>query len=169
MLESLMAKVPALPNTAAIADVVRRPSGLFALGAVVVLVLYGISVGRTKALISLLSIYVAYVLTILFPFPSKVPAVGIFLALYIVVFLILSHSLRRGRLTLGDTSLWQVAVISIVQIGLLASIGASLVSADMGRQYLGPLYTWLGGTKTLWIWAAASLLIMPFMRARRRD
>ncbi len=156
-------------NVATIIDVVRAPSGLFALFAVIALILYGISVGRTKALISLLSIYVAYVLTILFPFPSFMPAAGIFLALYIIVFLILSRSLRRTRLTASDSSVWQVIVISIVQIGLLASIGASLMPDDIGQRYLGPLYAWFGGSKTLWIWAAASLVIMPFMRTRRRE
>lgn len=180
MFDALLSRIPSLPSTAAIGDALRDPKGLFALFAVVALVLYGLSVGRTKALISLLSIYVAYVLTALFPFMpwltertpknfQPVLGIGIFIVLYVVTFLVLSKSLTRTRLRMGEITLWQVALISVVQIGLLASIGASFVPEETGRQYLGVLYPWLGGSRAPWVWAAVSLLIMPFMHNRRRD
>lgn len=164
-----------------ITDALRDPKGLFLMLAVVVLVLYGLSVGRTRALVSLLSIYVAYMLAVLFPFlpwlAEKLPessrsmgAVGLFIILYALTFVILSQSMLKGRLTLGEISLWQVLIISLVQVGLLASICVSLISAERGQQLLGPMYRWFGGQYPLWAWAVASLLIMPFMRSRsRRD
>jgi hypothetical protein len=164
---------------ASMTDALRDPKGLLALLAIVALILYGLSVGRTRALVSLLSIYVAYVITVLFPYigwlTGKIPSsyqamvgIGLFIALYGVTFGILSGSLLKGRLTLGEISLWQVVVISIVQIGLLASICLSLLSTEAGIRVMGPLYRWFGGQHALWAWAVASLLIMPFMHGHRR-
>ncbi|MEK7637818.1 MAG: hypothetical protein AAB375_00080 [Patescibacteria group bacterium] len=177
-MDSILSRIPAWPGTAALTDAIRDPKGLFVMLAVVVLVLYGLSVGRTRALVSLLSIYVAYMLAVLFPFlpwiAKKLPessrsmgAVGLFIVLYALTFIILSRSMLKGRLTLGEISLWQVLVISVVQIGLLASICVSLVPLERGQQLLGPMHRWFGGQYPLWAWAVASLLIMPFMRSRR--
>lgn len=177
-MNSMLSRIPSWHGTAALTDALRDPKGLFVMLAVVVLVLYGLSVGRTRALVSLLSIYVAYMLTVLFPFlpwiAGKLPeasrslgAVGLFIVLYTLTFVILSQSMLKGRLTLGEISLWQVLIISVVQIGLLASICVSLIPTASGEQLLGPMYRWFGGQYPLWAWAVASLFIMPFMRSRR--
>lgn len=157
-----------------------NPKGLLALLGVVLVVLYGLSVGRTKAMVSLLAIYVAYMLTVLFPFLGRVQgmvpeqyrvltAVGIFLVLYVATFLLLSHSMLRFRLSSGEISIVQVVVISIVQIGLLTCITLSLIPADAGERIAGQAWKYFGTDLALWCWAAASLAILPFMKARRRD
>jgi len=174
-----MDRVAEIARMAGTGALLQDPRGLFALGAVVVLVLYGLSVGRTKALVSLLAIYVAYVLAVLFPFSgwldAKVPdgaraglPLTLFLTLYILVFLALSRSLSRSRLGLGEISLGQVLIISAVQVGLLTSIGSSLLPAAMTEQLFGPLRPYLAEPRALWGWAAASLLVLPLLRARRR-
>ena len=161
-------------------DLLRQPRGLFAIGAVAVLIIYGISVGRTKALMSLLSIYVAYMLVVLFPFmdalEAQVPersrdalSLVLFVLLYIGVFAALSRSMARGRLTLGEISIVQVILISVVQIGLLAAIGVSLLPAEMGARLFGPAHMFLAGPRALWGWAAASLLILPLLKGRRKE
>ena len=43
------------------------PSGLFAILVLIFLLLYGLSLGRTRALISLLGIYIAYAIMSVFP------------------------------------------------------------------------------------------------------
>ena len=178
-MDSILSRIPSWPGTAALTDAARDPKGLFVLLVVVTLVLYGLSVGRTRALVSLLSIYVAYMLAVLFPFLpwviEKLPessrssgAVGLFIVLYALTFSILSRSMLKGRLTLGEISLWQVLVISLIQIGLLARICISLIPLERGQELLGPMYRWFGGQYPLWAWAVTSLLIMPFMRSGRR-
>lgn len=162
------------------ADAVRNPRSLFVLLIVTTLVMYGLSVGRTKALVSLLSIYVAYMLTVLFPFVSwvthRVPArfgplldVALFFALYGIVFMLISHSMRRTRLSLGEISLLQVVLISAVQIGLLASVTVSLLPRELSVDVLGPLRGAVAGERALWLWAAASLLILPLMKSRSKE
>ncbi len=176
----LASRIPSLPNTAVFSAVFRDPKALFAVLALVILVLYGISVGRTRALVSLLSIYFAYMLAVLFPFlpwvTEKMPlqyrslaSVALFIVLYGITFTILTKSMLKGRITLGEISFWQVVVISLVQIGLLTSICLSLLPVQNGQQLIGPLYRWFGGQQALWAWAVASLLMMPFMRAHRRE
>ncbi len=171
--------VEAMPSLSAIADPLRSPQYLLGMCVVVLLVLYGLSVGRTRALISLLAIYVAYVLTILFPFmsvlESRLPSEmrlyalpALFLGLYIICFSILSSSLLRARLPAGEISLVKVSVISVIQLGLLAAMCVSLVSPEVASRMLGPLYRWLGGQQSMWIWTVVSILIMPFMRAHSR-
>jgi hypothetical protein len=161
-------------------EALREPRGLFALLVLVLLVLYGLSVGKTKALVSLLSIYIAYVLTVLFPFmdvvlvrlPQQAQQGGVallFLVLYIATFLLLSHAMTKGRLTLGEISVTRVVIISIVQLGLIASMTLSLVPTDLAAYGLGGILPFLAGERALWIWAAGSLLILPFMRAKPRS
>ena len=173
----LVARATALIATA---GSLRDPKSLFALLCVTIFVVYGLSVGRTKALVSLLSIYVAYVLTILFPFSTLLAAriperydafalLGLFFALYAVAFMLISHSMRKTRLTLGDISFFHVLLITVVQVGLLASISLSLVSEQMSQGLLGPLTKFFLGTRPLWLWAAASLAILPLMKSRSRE
>lgn len=162
------------------ADVLKEPRSLFILLGLVVLVLYGVSVGRTKALVSLLSIYVAYVLTVLFPFldqamgvvPEQVRVGGmavLFLALYVVTFLLLSHAMARGRMTLGEISVIKVVIISVVQLGLLSSMTFSLLPKELAMRGFGALMPLVSGEYALWGWAAGSLAILPFMKVHRRE
>lgn len=169
-----------LTATLSVAGVMRDPKSLFALLIITVLILYGLSVGRTRALLSLLSIYIGYVLAVLFPFMPWISGhvaeayrpylgVAVFIILYGIVFLLISHSIRRTRLSLGEISFVQVVLISLVQIGLLCAILASLLPAATSQHLLGPLHRFVDGDRVLWVWAAASLLILPLMKARRRE
>lgn len=178
-MNALLSRIP-FDRFALIGDFARQPLNLLGLLVLVLVVLYGLSVGKSRALISLLAIYVAYMLTVLFPYGEQLRerlpealrpygAVVLFLVLYLVVFLLITRAIRRGRLALGKISLLQVVLISIVQLGLLASICIALVAVEDARRFVGPLYPYLGGQRTLWFWAAASLAIMPLMRVRHRD
>ena len=168
-------------SMAGVGPFLRDPKGLFALLGLVIFVLYGLSVGKTKALVSLLSIYVAYILTLFFPFggwlsskvilPPEAPIlqVIIFAVFYILTFLLLVNSMMRHRLTLGEISIFKVVLISVVQLGLLASIALSLLPEDFGTHAFGPAYPYLAGQKVLWAWAVASLVILPLMKAERKE
>lgn len=168
-------------SIAGLGSLLRNPNGLFAVLGLVIFLLYGLSVGKSKALVSLLAIYVAYLLTVLFPFlpwlqaqiilPQEAPVLNalVFAIFYIVTFMLLSHSMMRHRLTLGEISLAKVVIISIVQLGLLSSITISLVPAEFGAKAFGLAYPYLAGQRMLWIWAVASLIILPFMRAHVRE
>lgn len=157
---------------------ISNPLGLFAVLTVVVVILYGLSIGKTRALMSLLVMYVAYVLTVMFPFlawlQSHAPeqyaslvAVGAFLVFYISTFLVISYSMTKGRMTLGEVSVGKIALISIVQLGLLSSMVLSLLPTDVGQRLLGAVYPYAAGTRVLWGWAVISLIMLPFIRSER--
>jgi len=153
--------------------------GLFAILSGIVVFLYGISVGKTRAIMSLLSIYVAYALTMLFPSAAWVqqfvpeserPLVlaGIFVFLYLAVFGVLNVSVLKRRLTLGEISIMKVLLISIVQIMLLASVTVSLLPTELVNETLGVVQPYLGGKGALFGWAVFAVLILPFMRGKAR-
>lgn len=155
------------------------PRSLLAIGALALLIVYGLMVGKTRALLSLLAIYVAFTLATLFPFQDTVTArvperwqpfalAGLFLVLYVVVFFVLSRTLRRSRVAMGEISVIAVLLISIVQVGLLAAMAASLLPDETAQRYAGGLGRYAVGPYALWGWAAGSLLLLPFVRARNR-
>jgi hypothetical protein len=151
--------------------------GLFAILAGIVVFLYGISVGKTRAI--MLSIYVAYALTMLFPSAgwveqfipeSERPLVlaGLFVFLYLAVFGVLNLSVLKRRLTMGELSIMKVVLISIVQIMLLASVTVSLLPSELVNETLGVVQPYLGGKGALFAWAVFAVLILPFMREKSR-
>lgn len=162
-----------------VTDVVRTPGMLGALLALVVVVLYGVSVGRTRALLALVSIYAGYLLAVFFPFQTRITAlapvawqplvgVGIFAFCYGASLMALSSTSVTRRLTLSDSAFWQIATISVVQLGLLVAVCASLVQPVLAQKYLGWAYPWIGSSTAVWAWAVAALAVLPFMRSRRR-
>lgn len=168
-----------LANVGGFTRLLRETRGLFAIGGVALLIVYGLSVGKTRALLSLLAIYVAYTLALLFPFidavAPRVPeplrpfvSAGLFIALFIAVFLIFSLTLRKSRVAMGEISVIAVVIISIAQVGLLTAMLASLVPPETVVRYAGSTGRILTGPYALWAWAAGSLVVLPFVRARGR-
>src|SRR3989338_8520118 len=110
------------------------PTSLFFGLILVFMIMYGLSLGRTRALISLLGIYVALAFDAAFPyleqFHNALPVKAdiyttrliLFLSVYLIVFAVLSNSFAKGRLTLKESSIISVAVISLAQIGLLVAV-----------------------------------------------
>jgi hypothetical protein len=162
-------------NLASITDV----RGLFALLIGIIIFLYGISVGKSRAILSLLSIYVAYALTVLFPFrmqaeqfvaPESRPLIptGVFIVSYLFVFGVLNLSVLRKRLSLGEISIPKVLVISAIQVGLLASMVASLLPAEVTDRF-GMFKPYITGGPILFGWTVFAVLVLPFMREKRRS
>src|SRR3989344_3856179 len=119
------------------------PEVLFFLLGVIFFLIWGLSLGRTRALVSLLSIYIAFVLKSTFPYfeyvsrslnlkyDIKFIEIGLFFAAYIIVFAILNRSLVKVRLSMKETSLLLVGLISVLQLGLLISIIANNLPQDV--------------------------------------
>src|SRR3989344_4705440 len=113
-----------------------------ALGAVS-LSLYGLSLGRTRAVMSLLAIYVAFTFDRLFPYFSEIKNMvsnnvadywirtGIFLAVYILVFILFNLSLLRKRFSSSEFSLFGILLISLLQLGFVGSIIFSYLPAEL--------------------------------------
>jgi len=154
------------------------PKELFVMLSLVFIFLYGMSIGKTRALLSLLSIYVALALISLFPFFSLIEAnapenlepyflkAGLFFIFYVGSFAVLSYSSMR-RLTMGELSIGKVLMISILQVGLIGAVIISFLPEDVGGQLFTPVIRFFGTTEALFFWCLGSLAILPMMRQKR--
>lgn len=158
------------------------PSGLFAILGLISLLLYGLSLGKTRALISLLGIYIAYAIVSVFPYLDRLhefinlspelymTRVSLFLFVYVAVFAVLNSSLVKGRLTLKDSSFFAVSVISIMQLGLLITIITNMVpvSALKISGNLSYVSEYLATHEALFFWFLAPLVAVLFMKGSKK-
>lgn len=158
------------------------PSGLFAILGLIFLLLYGLSLGRTRALLSLLGIYIAYAIMSVFPYLDLlhdairispelyITRAGLFLCVYIIIFGILNRSLVKGRLTLKDASFVSVSVISILQLGLLITIITNIVpvSALKTSGNLAYLFEYFSTNEALFYWFLVPILVISFMKRGKK-
>ena len=145
--------------------------GLF----IVFIIVWGLSLGRTRSIISVLSIYVAFTIENLFPYfeniknSAKLPfnvyilKLCLFAGAYLVVFLIFNHSFIKRKFSSDDFSLTSIIVISILQIGLLASIAASFLPQEMAVNIFGPFYYFIGTPQTLFYWSIVPVPAVLFL------
>lgn len=154
------------------------PGWLFGAFGTVVISLYGLSLGRTRAVLSLLSIYVAFVVIKLFPYFNIINQIagrgvqdywlqiGVFLAIYIAIFLIFNFSFIRKRLSSAEFSLFGVILISLLQLGFLASIIFSFLPRESAIKWSSYFYNYLATQQALFIWAVAPLPVLLFIKRK---
>lgn len=156
------------------------PTTLFVGLGLVFLILYGLSLGRTKALISLLSIYVALAFDAAFPYLEQLHGivgiteeiyttrVGVFLAVYLIVFAILNNSFASKRLVLKDSSIISVSIVSLTQIGLLIAVVTNIIPEEIIEKMPEYLSAYFATKGSLFFWIVAPLLILIFLRRSKR-
>jgi hypothetical protein len=144
---------------------------------IVTVFLYGMSLGRDRIIIILVSIYMALAVVSNAPFLGKLHAdinlnqffafkITTFLGLFVLLFFLLSRSaLLRTFGSLAAGTWWQVLVFSVFHVGLLVSITLSFLPAD-AVGHLAPLTQQMfasEGAKFLWI--VAPILAMAMLKA----
>ncbi len=155
------------------------PTTLFAVLALIFILLYGLSLGRTRALISLLAIYVAYAIHTSFPYLDRlhelikispdlyVTRVVLFLLFYIVTFFILNRSLVKHRLNLNEASFFSVALISVLQLALLITIIMNIVPVTVFK--ISNDWTQFFATnEALFYWFLAPIVIVSFLKREKK-
>ncbi len=152
------------------------PGVLFVALGVIFVLIWGLSLGRTRALVSLLAIYIAFVLESAFPYLDYVSSllnlkaeegllrVGLFFAVYILVFGILNSSLVKVRLSMKETSIFLVGLISMLQLGLLISIIVNILPAGMITKIPGVLLPLFSGAQPLFFWFLLPVIAILFIR-----
>jgi len=158
------------------------PAGLFGILALVIILLGALSLGRTRSLISLLSIYVAFTLQAVFPFfqqlHSDLPAydlptvrVFLFLALYAIVFAVLNQSVLLGRFNLSDAAPFSVVLIGVIQLGLMVSIILNLAPSfyNIDQKIPVSVLPYIGTQRALFWWSILPLVMVLFGNHSRRN
>ena len=158
------------------------PSGLFAILGLIFLLLYGLSLGRTRALISLLGIYIAYAIMSVFPYLDRlhdlirvsselyITRVGLFLFVYIIVFAVLNNSLVKSRLTIKEASFLSVSIISIMQLGILITIITNIVPINALKisGSLSGFTEYFSTNEALFYWFLVPIVAVSFMKGSKK-
>lgn len=157
------------------------PTTLFVGLVLVFLIMYGLSLGRTKALISLLGIYVALAFDAAFPYLEQLhnllPVTGeiyttritVFLSVYLLVFAILNNSFAKGRLTLKESSVISVGVISLAQIGLLIAVITNIIPDEIIEKMPEYLSAYFATKHALFYWIISPIIILIFIRKNKKE
>ncbi len=167
--------VPGLSN---ISSSSLSPGILFGIFVVVGVLLLALTLGRTRTLISVLSIYVAFALQTIFPFfgwllghqslTNDLPTlrVFVFLILYGIVFTLLNRSILKSRFNLGESSFVAVVLMGIVQLGLLVSIILNLAPSfyNISIRLPAGLLPFFGNQHALFYWTLVPILLLVFQK-----
>src|SRR3989338_923182 len=156
------------------------PTTLFVGLALVFLILYGLSLGKTKALISLLGIYVALAFDAAFPYLEQLhdalpieteiyaTRLVVFMLMYLLTFAILNKSFASKRLTLKDSSIISVSVISLTQIGLLVAVITNIIPDEITEKMPEYLSAYFATNEALFFWITIPIFMLVFMRKGKR-
>lgn len=141
-----------------------------------VLFLVGFTLGRTRMLIGLLAIYIAYFIEskLIFFDQLKNSVKGIseyqlhlalFFAIYLAVFLILNGSAIKHRLNLKEVSFGSVSLLAILEAGFLTSIASSylpdgILPASIEKYFISPA--------AIFIWAVLPLAATIFIKSHHK-
>lgn len=155
---------------------------LVALFFVFVIFLIGLSLGRSRILISLICLYVAAFLEPHFIYFDKLREVafrqaqgkpefwlhiGLFLIFFIISLLILNRSALKHSLTLRETSFFPIASIAVLEIGFLTSLIVSYSSPEIGVDWPAWIIKFFGTKNAQFWWALAPLAMLLFMRRKK--
>lgn len=180
-MNDFLLKIQGVDLSKLVRNINLEPTTLFVGLVLIFMLIYGLSLGRTKALISLLSIYVALAFDAGFPYLGKLhellpvsrelytTRLAIFLLVYLTVFAILNNSFAKGRLNLKESSIISVAVISLAQIGLLIAVITNIIPDEIIKKMPQYLSAYFGTKQALFYWIILPIVLLIFLRKNKKD
>jgi len=149
---------------------------------IIAALVYGVSLGRDRIIIIILSIYVSLAIVHYAPFLTEFTAVvnvnesfafqiTTFLGIFILLFFLLSQSALLR--TLGENAAqgawWQVIIFSVLQAGLLASVTLSFLPEESINTFSEFTKQFFISETARSIWVVLPILAMAFMPGLRHD
>jgi hypothetical protein len=152
---------------------------LIILFVVFVIFLVGFGLGRSRMMISLISLYIASFLEVHFIYlknisgvlkniPPHVMHIGFLLIIYGLVFFLLNRSFIKQRLTLKEASIFVAALMAILQIGFMASIMISYLPAATTVVFPSWVLQVFGTKNAQLLWALAPIVALIFMKSEKK-
>lgn len=144
--------------------------------------LYGLSLGRDRVIVILVSIYMALAVVNTAPFIGNFQAnvglsnvfvfkISAFVAVFIALFLMLARSALLQTIANSDTkgSWWQVMLFSFLHVGLLISIVLSFLPVDASGK-LAPLTQRIFTSEVgRFLWIVGPILAMVLIKGGAAD
>ena len=146
---------------------------------IVVAFLLGLTLGRNKIIIFLISIYIAAVVINFFPFgnifetpktdESFVYPIAIFLTVVFIFYILLSNSaLKKALRKTGDKSVFLIVLFSLFCVGLVLSVILSFFPKDLVETFNPITQTLFMAKLSRFLWALIPVLGMAVLRKRRK-
>lgn len=143
-----------------------------------VVFLVGFTLGRTRMLLALISIYTAAFIENHFIYfdairgyfksaPEYWVHIGLFLILYVIIFNIFNRSILKHRLAVKEASVLAISLEAVLIVGLLASIVVAYLPADQLKFLPANLLKYFTTKNAQFFWAAAPVALALFLRGRR--
>jgi hypothetical protein len=153
---------------------------LFGILVVVGVLILALTLGRTRTLISAVSLYVAFAFQTIFPFfgwllqhqsfTDDLPTlrVFVFLAFYAISFALLNRSLLKTRFNLAEASFFAVVAMGLVQLGFMISIVINLAPSfyNIASRIPSGWLPYIGTQQALFWWSLAPIVLLVFQRSR---
>lgn len=167
-----------IPGLSALQTSSLSSGELFGILIVVGVLLMALTLGRTRTLISVLSIYVAFALQTIFPFfgwllkhqsfTNDLPTLRayVFFLLYAIMFGLLNRSILKTRFNLSESSFLSVVLMGLVQLGFIISIIINLAPSfyDISQRLPSSLLPYVGNQSALFYWALIPILLLVFQK-----
>jgi len=133
--------------------------------------------GRSRMLVSLVSIYIAYFIEWQFPYFSFIkqylPKIddawfhaGIFIVAYILVLAILFGSILKTRMSMREASFLPLVLVAVVEVGFLASISISFLPTK-NSIITDNLYNFFGTPTARLVWGILPIVLLLFSRGKK--
>lgn len=153
-----------------------------------VILIVALSLGKSRMLLALLSLYAASFLETNFLYFDKLRGlfsaiggsasgrknlpdywlhIGLFLLIYVVVFAIMNRSFLKHRLTLAETSIFAVVLVAIVEMGFLATILISYFPNELLQKIPPKLLTYFATKNAHFWWAVVPVLALLFSKKKK--
>lgn len=153
-------------------------SWIVAIFFIVVIFLIGLSLGKTRMLLALLSVYIAAFLEPHFIYfqnlrqsfkgqPEYLLHLAIFMFFYLLAFFVMNRSLLKTRLTLSESSFVAVVLMSVIEIGFLLSRVIIYLPAKSIPVSSGIIEFF--GTKNAQFWWALAPLAVLLLFGHKKD
>lgn len=147
-----------------------------------VIAIVALSLGRTRMLLALLSLYAAAFLESRFIWLDKLREVeffegkpdfwlhlALFFVIYFVVFGILSRSILKPRLSMAEASVFSILAIAFFEIGFLAAIILNYFPAEFLERIPPRLMPYFTTKTALFVWAALAMLVLLAFKRKKQE
>jgi len=167
------------PFLASILQLFLNPTPYF-LGVVFILLIiffYGVKTGKGRLILNLLSLYVAIVLTILFPYRNYLLEktsisepyfieLGLFIVAFFLVLILFVNSPLRNLAIKSRGHIFQVLLLSILILGVFVSHITVLLPAEILAKLDHPVFTYFKTEIAQFWWALAGVVGLAVLRRK---
>lgn len=146
----------------------------------IVIVLLGFTLGKSKMMLALLSVYVAGLLNVVFPYHDEIlqllktedgtlkafiARLAVMLVFLAIAILILKNSVVSARFSHKEVSTPAILVMSVLMVGLIASIVVPFVPVN-AQSVSGSTVQYFGSSLARFLWAVIPLIGVAIISAR---